>query len=336
MPRRLTNLLLFVLVLAEVASGLEGWLLPLARAWPLYDLHRLLGLALVLLLAWKYAIARGSLRRRLGRRPRDASALVGLAAGGLLMATLGPGLVWTAGLLTFDSFLGYSPLNLHVFFGLALLAPLLWHLGARWERRPAVPRLASRRHALRLLVLGVGAALSSHLVERVAGLATAPGARRHTGSRHAGSFSGNAYPVTMWQFDQVPAIDLASWRLHVAGAVAEPRALRFEDLAALPRREESVVLDCTGGWWSEQVWRGIAVGDLLAACGVQEGAREAEVVSTTGHRWTFPLDELGSALLATHVGGEALTPGHGYPLRLVVPGRRGFQWVKWVAEIRVT
>jgi DMSO/TMAO reductase YedYZ molybdopterin-dependent catalytic subunit len=26
---------------------------------------------------------------------------------------------------------------------------------------------------------------------------------------------------------------------------------------------------------------------------------------------------------------------HGAPLRLVAPGRRGFQWVKWVREVRV-
>ncbi|TMD59944.1 MAG: sulfite oxidase, partial [Chloroflexi bacterium] len=38
-------------------------------------------------------------------------------------------------------------------------------------------------------------------------------------------------------------------------------------------------------------------------------------------------------LLATHLGGETLSPAHGYPVRLVAPGRRGFQWVKWVSRI---
>ncbi|MFW6265821.1 MAG: molybdopterin-dependent oxidoreductase, partial [Halanaeroarchaeum sp.] len=42
------------------------------------------------------------------------------------------------------------------------------------------------------------------------------------------------------------------------------------------------------------------------------------------------------ALLATHVGGERLTHGHGFPLRLVAPDRRGYQWVKWVEEVRVS
>ena len=45
--------------------------------------------------------------------------------------------------------------------------------------------------------------------------------------------------------------------------------------------------------------------------------------------------EARATLLATQVGHELLTDGHGAPLRLVAPGRRGFQWVKWVTEIEV-
>ena len=97
MPRRLTNLLLLALVLAQVASGVLGWVLPEARALPLYDLHRGLGLALVLLLAWKQVIVRSSLRRRLGRSPRDRSVLVGGITALALLGSLGLGLAWTAG-----------------------------------------------------------------------------------------------------------------------------------------------------------------------------------------------------------------------------------------------
>ena len=46
--------------------------------------------------------------------------------------------------------------------------------------------------------------------------------------------------------------------------------------------------------------------------------------------------DLSQAVLATHVGGEPLSAAHGYPVRLAVPGRRGYQWVKWVATIEIT
>jgi hypothetical protein len=40
--------------------------------------------------------------------------------------------------------------------------------------------------------------------------------------------------------------------------------------------------------------------------------------------------------LATHVAGAPLALGNGAPVRLVAPDHRGLDWVKWVAEIRVS
>jgi DMSO/TMAO reductase YedYZ molybdopterin-dependent catalytic subunit len=57
--------------------------------------------------------------------------------------------------------------------------------------------------------------------------------------------------------------------------------------------------------------------------------------SVTGYRWSLPLAEARDALLATDVDGERLSHGHGFPARLVAPGRRGFQWVKWVETVEV-
>ena len=49
-------------------------------------------------------------------------------------------------------------------------------------------------------------------------------------------------------------------------------------------------------------------------------------------------DDLPTArklLLATHVGDESLSHDHGAPVRLVAPGRRGFEWVKWVTHVEL-
>ena len=35
------------------------------------------------------------------------------------------------------------------------------------------------------------------------------------------------------------------------------------------------------------------------------------------------------------MGDEPLSHEHGAPVRLVAPGRRGFQWVKWVTHVEL-
>jgi DMSO/TMAO reductase YedYZ molybdopterin-dependent catalytic subunit len=58
-----------------------------------------------------------------------------------------------------------------------------------------------------------------------------------------------------------------------------------------------------------------------------------DVVSATGYRRRLPASDVATVLLATHAGGQPLADGHGGPVRLVVPGRRGFWWVKWVVAV---
>ena len=69
--------------------------------------------------------------------------------------------------------------------------------------------------------------------------------------------------------------------------------------------------------------------------GPKPSARSVTVRSVTGYYRRFSTSEVAGYLLATHVGGEALSHGHGSPLRLAAPGKRGFEWIKWVTEIEV-
>ncbi|MGD2050729.1 MAG: molybdopterin-dependent oxidoreductase, partial [Chloroflexota bacterium] len=59
------------------------------------------------------------------------------------------------------------------------------------------------------------------------------------------------------------------------------------------------------------------------------------LTSVTGYNHTYPLAEARKILFATHVGDEVLAPRHGFPLRAVVPDRRGWFWVKWLDQVHV-
>lgn len=336
MPRRLTNLLLLILALGLAGSGLAGWIAPDDRAGLWYHLHHVLGVALLVALCWKAPIARGSLRRRLPRPALRRSTLPGLLTGLTALGALALGLGWTTGLLQLESFGGYSPLNVHVELGLLLLPLLTWHLSRRWERKPSFSALLDRRRTLlHLGGLAASTLVGWRLLDAFIAEGVERGERRASGSRHIGSFTGNAFTEEIWQFDGVPLIEPEAWSLEVWEGGRTLATLGLADLEPLPVNVHDALLDCTGGWWTEQRWSGWLVDDVLGQAGVQRRGGMAEVTSVTGHCWTFPLAELRGMLLATQVGVEPLSPGHGAPVRLVAPNRRGFQWVKWVARIEL-
>jgi len=218
----------------------------------------------------------------------------------------------------------------HGGLGGALAVVVLVHALAR--AKPLRRRdVADRRQFLTAAAVGAGALAAWGLqrpLERALGL---PGAhRRFTGSYDAGSFTANDFPVTSWVSDHP--------RPHVGSLRVTGRVRRELSLAAgrLDRGDAlTATLDCTGGFSTTQRWRGVRLGRVLDEAGVRPGARHVRVISRTGYRWSFGLEHARELLLATHVGEEPLSHGHGAPCRLVVPGRRGFQWVKWVERIEV-
>lgn len=249
----------------------------------------------------------------------------------ITLTALGTGFGWVHGV---SMPVGqWSLLTIHGILGVSLLVPILWHLKHRFHL-PSSDSVRERRTALQSLVLVGGGILAWQLQQRVlelVQLATAD--RRFTGSREVGADAGNSFPVTSWVADDPNPIDADEWTLTITGAVRAPQQFQYE--AVSTRDALQATLDCTGGWYTVQEWQGIRVGKLLEAVDPVTEANWVRFESITGYRWNLPIDEAREALLATHVGGQQLSHGHGFPLRLVAPGRRGFQWVKWVTRIEI-
>ena len=195
--------------------------------------------------------------------------------------------------------------------------------------------MIGRRQLLEGAAIGAGGLLIWQLQRPVSAALGLPGAkRRFTGSYEADSFAGNAFPTTSWVADDPKPLEPGSYRLAVDGLVVEPLELRA---AALQHGEELVAtLDCTGGFYSTQRWGGVRIGRLLERAGALPEATHVRVISHTGYRWSFDLEDARELLLATHVEDEPLSHAHGAPARLVAPGRRGFQWVKWVVRLELS
>lgn len=325
---RTTNASLLGLLVLLTCTGLYGLVWP-QPGW-VFEVHRVAGWAFLALLPWKTAISLRSLRR--GLRPnvdRGLVTLVSLLLAAATLATVGLALAWTFGPAMVTVWAGFTALNLHWLLGLLLVPPLALHAWRRWPR-PRRQDLVSRRAALRALAASA-AGLAGW---QVAGL-LAPVPKAASGSVERDSFRGNAFPVTTNPGDGRIRLDPASWRLQVGGAVARPFALTYPDLLSLPAEERQATLDCTVGWFSTQVWRGVPLMDLVRAAHPLPGAGLVQLVAASGYSKTFTFREAAEILLATHVGGEPLSHAHGAPLRAVVPSRRGWFWVKWLVTLRV-
>ena len=310
---RRVDLMLGVLLLAGVLTGIGANTIGVNWPLDLIQLHAAAALAVLLLAPWKYLVIRRGLRR--DRRRRSVKGL-SIALAALVVITITSGLIHSTGHLE-----DIGPLTLmqvHVGAAVAALAAVVAHFAMHAVR----PRRADadRRALLRLALLGAGAAVATAAWDR-----GAAASRRFTGSVPKPELE-----VTSWIDDSVQRIDPTQWTMRVGTATL--------DLAAvleLPHERFTAVLDCTSGWFSRQEWEGVRLSVLLAAAGVRDtGWRSVEVRSVTGYARWFGASTLDHVWLATGVGAQALPYGHGYPARIVAPGRRGFWWVKWVSSIQ--
>jgi DMSO/TMAO reductase YedYZ molybdopterin-dependent catalytic subunit len=313
-------------VIAAFGTGLWTFVSGRAELWWVFGLHSAVGYLLALLVLPKL----WRVRRRLWPL-RDWRAWAGLSATALVVATLACAVAWGFGAQAV--WLGYNLLNWHVLLGYILVAAVSLHmlLRARPLRRAD---LRGRRQALRIGGFIALAALAWPVKEWLVQALKLPSSmHRFTGSREVASFSGNAFPVVSWMADNPAPIDLERWTLSVGGEVARPLTLRLADVSS--DDELDATLDCTGGFFTTQRWRGVRVARLLEQAEPTIEARWLRFVSITGYRWSLPIAHADDLLLATHVGDEALNHGHGAPLRLVAPGERGLVWVKWLVALEV-
>ena len=333
MRHRWANTSLLILVVLQVATGSFGLAAGSADRSAFLWLHNTGAFAIVIVLIWKSAIGVRSLKRPASGRPRTITLVLTL----LLAVTLILGFTWPAA--GYWSVSGTSGITLHIWAGLAL-TPLLGYHSWRYTRRFKGGYDADRRAAIRLFVLGGAGYIAWLAVEgSYRGLGFSAANRRFTGSHERRSFTGNAFPTTSWLNDKPDPIDRDTWHLSVSGPGDDSMVWNFSDLTAdsdrLAQVTMEVTLDCTGGWYSTQSWRGVLLQDVINSV-AHQGTRSIEVVAITGYHRKYSFDAAKNFLLATHVGEEPLSHRHGAPVRLVAPGRRGFEWVKWVTGIRLS
>ena len=135
---------------------------------------------------------------------------------------------------------------------------------------------------------------------------------------------------------ETPEVDLAAWRLDLAGV-----PLTIEELKQLPEVSQTTELKCVEGWSTVVNWSGCRFVDLVkkypSPAGTQYVALRSEPVGFEDTWYYIGLD-IESALhpqtlLAWSMNGKPLTKEHGAPLRLVIPHKYGIKNIKLMTHL---
>jgi DMSO/TMAO reductase YedYZ molybdopterin-dependent catalytic subunit len=149
---------------------------------------------------------------------------------------------------------------------------------------------------------------------------------------------------------QDPIVDAATWRLVLEGEVNNPVQVDYRTLRALPSVDVTKTLECISNFTaactmtsfgcdllSTASWRGARLTDVLALAGglkptaVGLACLAADEFSA-GLPMSVALDP--EALIVYEMNGQPLPREHGFPVRMLVPGRYGMKNPKWLVAIR--
>jgi DMSO/TMAO reductase YedYZ molybdopterin-dependent catalytic subunit len=147
-----------------------------------------------------------------------------------------------------------------------------------------------------------------------------------------------------------PVVDAAGWRLIIDGEVQNPVQVDYRTLRALPSVEVTKTLECISNFTAQcnlaafgcdlistARWRGARLSDVLdLAGGLKQGVASLAFMSLDEFSASLPPEIANDdeALVVYEMNDEPLPREHGYPARLLVPGRYGMKNPKWLAMIR--
>ena len=137
-----------------------------------------------------------------------------------------------------------------------------------------------------------------------------------------------------------PDVNLEEWRLAIFGLVTDPLTLSLADIQAEPAEEVYWTLECIGNQAGGELvgnarWRGIRLLPLLERVGLLPQATAFALRGADGYETGVLREELlhADVFLVYGMNGELLPIDHGYPLRILIPGKYGQKQPKWISEI---
>jgi DMSO/TMAO reductase YedYZ molybdopterin-dependent catalytic subunit len=135
-----------------------------------------------------------------------------------------------------------------------------------------------------------------------------------------------------------PEIDLAAWRLDVAGDVRRKESRTLDDICRLPKVVQNTRHICIEGWDVIGAFGGVRLALFLDHVGADPASRFVEVRCADDYYESIDMAAARhpQSLLCYEMYGQPLTREHGAPLRLVLPTKLGYKQAKYLVGLKVT
>jgi len=137
-----------------------------------------------------------------------------------------------------------------------------------------------------------------------------------------------------------PNVDPSTWSLAIDGLVEEPLRFGYDEIRKLPRYKTYLTLECIsnsigGGYIGNAQWAGTLLRPLLDRARPKKEAIQAVLYAAEGYTSAHPVERLlrEGVFLAWEMNGSPLTAAHGFPLRILIPGKYGMKMPKWLTRI---
>lgn len=143
------------------------------------------------------------------------------------------------------------------------------------------------------------------------------------------------FGLKVMAFNPIPAPDPRTWELTIDGAGGGPLRVNAADLERFPRVAQSSRLKCVQCWSGRVNWEGFRWQDLLRVTGAATPRGWVRVDCADKYYDFVKVEDLAHprTLFAVGMNGEALTPEHGAPLRLVIPAKYGYKSSKLITRL---
>jgi DMSO/TMAO reductase YedYZ molybdopterin-dependent catalytic subunit len=144
----------------------------------------------------------------------------------------------------------------------------------------------------------------------------------------------NAY----YDIEDIKPLDGASWKLELAGRIADKRPWTAQQIYQLPEQEIIIRHVCVEGWDYIGQWSGPNLRAFFERIRADLTAKYVYFICNDDYTESIDMATAlhPQTILATKYAGGPITDPFGFPLRLRTSTKLGYKNAKWIKAIEVT